>query len=77
MFQGGRKGKLPTNFTKLTTNLIIKLDIWSMIIRGKRMYTCMCNWVTMLYSRKKNASEITIKNFFKGYDLLSEMETTV
>ena len=19
----------------------------------KRMYTCMCNWVTMLYSRKK------------------------
>ena len=27
-----------------------------------RMYTCMCNWVTMLYSRKKNCmGEITIK----------------
>jgi len=21
-------------------------------MREKRMYTCMCNWVTMLYSRK-------------------------
>ena len=27
---------------------------WSMIMQGKKMYTCMCNWVTMLYSRKKN-----------------------
>ena len=28
----------------------------------KRMYTCMCNWVTMLYSRKKNCiGEIKIK----------------
>ena len=28
--------------------------LWqSMIIGEKRMYTCMCNWVTMLYSRKK------------------------
>ena len=27
----------------------------------KRMYTCMCNWVTMLYSRKKKfIGEITI-----------------
>ena len=29
--------------------------------RGGKMYTCMCNWVTMLYSRKKNCiGEITI-----------------
>ena len=28
----------------------------------KEQYTCMCNWVPMLYSRKKNcAGEITIK----------------
>ena len=26
--------------------------LWSMIIREKRMCTCMCNWVTVLYSRK-------------------------
>ena len=26
---------------------------WSMIMWEKRMYTYMCNWVTMLYSRKK------------------------
>ena len=27
------------------------------------MCTCMCNWVTVLYSRKKNCiGEITIKN---------------
>ena len=25
---------------------------WSMIMGEKRMYTYMCNWVTMLYSRK-------------------------
>ena len=25
---------------------------WSMIMWEKRMYTCMCNWVAMLYSRK-------------------------
>ena len=25
----------------------------SMIMGEKIMYTCMCNWVTMLYSRKK------------------------
>ena len=25
---------------------------WSMIMWEKRMYTCMCNWVTLLYSRK-------------------------
>ena len=25
---------------------------WSMIMGEKRIYTCMCNWVTMLYSRK-------------------------
>ena len=32
----------------------------------KKMYTCMCNWVTMLYSRKKNCiGEITIKKFKK------------
>ena len=28
--------------------------LWrSMIMGDKRVYTCMCNWVTMLYSRKK------------------------
>ena len=29
----------------------------------KRMYTCTCNWVTMLYSKKKKncIGEITIK----------------
>ena len=28
----------------------------------KRMHTCKCNWVTMLYTRKKNCvGEITIK----------------
>jgi len=25
---------------------------WSLIMWERRMYTCMCNWVTMLYSRK-------------------------
>ena len=25
---------------------------WSMIMGKKRTYTCMCNWVTLLYSRK-------------------------
>ena len=29
------------------------------------MCTCMFNWVTMLYSRKKNWGEITIKKSFK------------
>ena len=28
------------------------------------MYTCMCNWVTMLYSRKKNCIEEIIKKNF-------------
>ena len=27
---------------------------WSRIMWEKRMCTCMCNWVTLLYSRKKN-----------------------
>ena len=31
--------------------------VWSLMTEHdnvkKRMYTCMCNWVTMLYSRKK------------------------
>ena len=27
----------------------------------KRMYTCMCNWVTMLYSIKNRIGEIAIK----------------
>ena len=32
----------------------------------KKMYTCMCNWVTMLNSRKKNHIEkITIKKLKK------------
>ena len=26
---------------------------WSMIMWESRMCTCMCNWVTMMYSRKK------------------------
>ena len=29
------------------------------------MYTCMCNWVTTLYSRKKCIGEITINYNFK------------
>ena len=34
---------------------------WSMIIYKNRMGACMCNWATMLYSRKKNCvGEITI-----------------
>ena len=36
----------------------------------KRMNTCMCNWVTMLYSRKKNCvGEITIKKEKENYCL--------
>ena len=27
---------------------------WNMIMGEKRMYTCVCNWVTMLYRRGKN-----------------------
>ena len=27
---------------------------WSMIMGEKCMYTCMCNWVPMLFSGKKN-----------------------
>ena len=30
----------------------------------KRVYTCMCNWVTMLYSRKE-MGEITVKKIEK------------
>ena len=30
------------------------------------MYTCTCNWVTKMYSRKKCIVEITIKNKFKN-----------
>ena len=26
---------------------------WSMIMGENRMCTCMCNWVTMLYTKKK------------------------
>ena len=33
----------------------------SMIMGEKRMYTCMCNCVAMLYSRKKCIGEIKIK----------------
>ena len=33
----------------------------------KRMYTCICNWVAMLYSRKKNCiGEIRIKKLKKN-----------
>ena len=33
----------------------------------KRMYICMCNWVTTLYSRKKNCiGEIAIKKLIKN-----------
>ena len=33
----------------------ISSHLWrSMIMWENRMYLCMCNWVTMLYSRKKN-----------------------
>ena len=35
---------------------------WSMVMCKNRMCACICNWVTMLYSRKKNCiGEITIK----------------
>ena len=27
--------------------------LWSMVMGEKRMDMCMCNWVTMLYSREK------------------------
>ena len=38
----------------------------SMTMGEKVMYTCMCNWVPMLYSGKKIVlGEITIKNKFK------------
>ena len=38
---------------------------WSMIMCENRMCTCMYNWVTRLYSRKKNCiGEITIKKNF-------------
>ena len=34
---------------------------WSLIMGETRMYTCMCNWVPLLYSRKKKCiGEITI-----------------
>ena len=36
-----------------------------------RMCTCMCNWVTMLYSRKKLYWEITIKIFLKYHIITS------
>jgi len=35
---------------------------WSMIMCENRMCACMCNWVTMLYSRKK----ITTKKIYKS-----------
>jgi len=37
---------------------------WSTTMGEKNMYTCMCNWVPMLYSGKKKKTaleEITIK----------------
>ena len=42
---------------------------WSIIMWEKRMYICMCKWVTMLYSRKKimhwgNKKKINNKNAF-------------
>ena len=35
----------------------------------KKKYTCMCNWVTMLYSKKKKKfiGEITIKTNYSYY----------
>ena len=38
---------------------------WSMIMWEKRMYTCMCNWVTTLYSRKTNCTGEIIKKIKK------------
>ena len=35
---------------------------WSMIMYKNRMCTCMCNWVTMLYSIKNCIGEITVNN---------------
>ena len=50
---------------------------WSMIMWEKRMYTCICDWVTMLYSRKltehckpaimeENKNYIKMKKILKG-----------
>ena len=30
-------------------------------VKKKNIYTCICNWVTMLYSRKKCIGEIIMK----------------
>ena len=39
---------------------------WSMIMCENRMCTCTCNWVTMLYSRKRNCiGEVTTKKSLK------------
>lgn len=37
MFQGGKKGKPPTNFTKFMTNLVIKLEKYSAIKDNYRL----------------------------------------
>ena len=41
-----------------------------------RMCTCMCNWVTMLYSRKKNCiGEIAIKKMEIGVPVVAQWLT--
>ena len=40
---------------------------WSMIMWENRMCTCMCNWVTMLYSRKKIVLGKIFLNKIKKY----------
>ena len=45
------------SFTFSNLHYIIKITMpghlwWSMIMWKKRMYTCMCNWVTTMYSGK-------------------------
>ena len=53
---------------------------WNMIMWEKRMYTCMCHWVTLLYSRKLTEHcklsimaniKIIIKIFLKRILILS------
>ena len=49
-----RRKLLPLEWISHEIPLCITENLWwSMIMWENRMYTCMCDWVTMLYSRKK------------------------
>ena len=45
-------GRKPASFVKEFSN-DVPCSWWSMIMCKNKMCTCMCNWVTMLYSRRK------------------------